>query len=86
MFSGRGSDTAVPCTLNLQTVVFTVDLGTWNCFEMAPVDFPDLFKSMMSSFRSMLSALDFHIVVFVAESNGCIQLFLLTWTQKSHQL
>ena len=50
----------------IQTVVWTVDLGTCNCFEMAQSDFPDLFKLMLSS-------LDFPIVVFVAESNGCIK-------------
>ena len=67
------SDMTVPCTLYLNTVVWTVDLGTCNCFEMAPRDFPDLFKTIMGSFRSMLSSLDFSIVVFVYESNGCIK-------------
>ena len=70
-------------TLNLQKVVCTVDPGTWNCFEMAPFDFPDLLKSKTCFFRSILSSLDFPIV---AESNGCIKQVLLTWTQKSHQL
>ena len=63
-----GSDTTVPCTLFSPTVVYTVDLGTCNCFEMAPSDFPDLFKSIMCSFRSMLTSVDFTIVVFMPES------------------
>ena len=49
------------------TVVCTVDLGTCNCFQMAPSDFPDLSKSIWA----MLSSLDFPIVVFVAESYMC---------------
>ena len=64
-------------------VVCTVDLGTCNCFEMAPSDF---FKTIMSSFRSALSSLDFPIVVFVAESNRYIKQALLKWAQKSHLL
>ena len=64
-----GSDSTVQCNLYLQTV----ELGTCTCFEMAPSDFPDLFQSIISSFRSMLSSLDFPTVVFVAESNGCIK-------------
>ena len=54
------------------SVVCTVKLETCNCFETAPSDFPDLFKSIMCSFRSMLSSLDSPTVVFVAESNGSI--------------
>ena len=34
----------------------------------------------------MLSSLDSPIVVFVAESNGCIKQVLLKWAQKSQQL
>ena len=85
---GCVNDTTVPCTLYLQTVVCTVDLGTCNCFEndFLPSDFLHLFKSIMRSFRSMLSSLDFPIVVSVAESNGCIKQALLKWAQKSHQL
>ena len=64
------------------TDVYTVDLGTCDCFEMAP----DLFKSITSSFRSMLSSSDFAIVVLVAESSGCIKQALLKWSHKSHQL
>ena len=64
------SSGSVPCKL---TVVCTVDLGTCNCFEMAPSDFPNLFKSIMCYFRSMLNCLDFSIVVFVAESNVCFK-------------
>ena len=51
---------------------------------MAPSDFPGLFKSIMCSFRSMLSSLDLPIVVLVAESNGCIKRALLKWAQRSH--
>ena len=40
--SDGGSDSTVPCTLDLQTVVCTVDLRTCSNFEMAPSDFPDL--------------------------------------------
>ena len=40
----------------------------------------------MPSFRSMLGSWDFPIVVFVAETNGCIKQTLLKWAQKSHQL
>lgn len=68
-----------------QTVGCTVALGTCNCFEMAPRDLPD-FKSIVRSFRSMLSSLDFPIGVFVAESDGCIKYVLLKWTEKSQQL
>ena len=50
--SDGGSDSTVPCTLDLQTVVCTVDLRTCSNFEMAPSDFPDLMKSVMCSFRS----------------------------------
>ena len=39
------------------------NLGTCNCFEMPPSDSPELFKSIMCSFRSMLSSLDFPTVV-----------------------
>ena len=49
----------VPCTVYLQKLVCTVTLGASNCFEMAPSDFPDMFKSIMWPFRSMLSSLDF---------------------------
>ena len=80
------SDTCVPCTLYLQTVVCTVDLGTCDCFEMVTSDFLDLFKSIMCSFRSMLSSLDFPIVAIVAESNNCIKQAPLKWAHKSHQL
>ena len=45
--------------LYTQTVVRTLDLGTCNCFEIAPCDSPDLFKSITCSFRSMLSSVDF---------------------------
>ena len=79
----HGSDTTVPCTLYLQTVVCTVYLGACNYFEMAQSDFPDLFKSVMGSFRSMLSSLDFPIVVFVAESDGCFKQALLMWALKT---
>ena len=79
------SDMTVPC-LYLNTVVCPVDLGTCCCFEMAPCDIPDLFKSIMGSFRSMLSSLDFPIVVFVAESNGCIKQALLKWAPRSPHL
>ena len=65
------TDTTVPCTLYL-TTVFTTDLGTCDCFEMAPSYFPDSFKSITVFFRSMLSSLDLPIVVFVADTNGCI--------------
>ena len=67
-----GSDTAGQCTLQLPTVDCTVDLGTCNCFEKAPSDFPVFFKSITGSFRSVLSSLNFHIVVFIAESSRCI--------------
>ena len=61
-------------------VVCTIDLGTCNCFEMAPSDFPVFFTSIMGTFRSMLSFLDFRMAVFIAESSRCI------WqAQKSHQ-
>lgn len=49
------SDTTVPCALYLQAVVRTADLGTCNCSEMAPSDFPTTFKSIMCSFRSLCS-------------------------------
>ena len=54
---------------------------------MAPSDSPDFFKSIMCSFRSMLSSLDVSVAVFVAESNGCVKRALspeLKWAQKSH--
>ena len=86
MFSDCCSATAVPCTLYQQTAVCTVDLRTCNCFEIAPSDFPDLFKSIMCSFRPMLSFVDFSNPVFLAESNGCIKQVLLKWAQNSHQL
>ena len=34
----------------------------------------------------MLSSLEFPIVVFVAESNGCFKQPLLKWAQKSHHI
>ena len=77
----RGGDATAPCTLYVQTVVCTVDLGTCNSFEMAPSDVPD-FRSIVRSFRSMLSSLDFPTGVFVAQSNGCIKYVLLNWTKK----
>ena len=39
------------------TVVCTVDLGICSCFEIGWSDFPDFFKSIMCSFRSMPSFL-----------------------------
>lgn len=42
------------------TVVCTVDLKTFNCFEMAPSDFPDFFQS--------LSSFDFPIIVIVTKN------------------
>lgn len=42
------SDTTVPCALYLQAVVRTADLGTCNCSEMAPSDFPDVFRCALS--------------------------------------
>lgn len=55
------------CALNfILTVVCIVDLWTCDCFEMAPQDFPDLFKSAMLSFRSMRSALESPIVTGVS--------------------
>ena len=72
-----GSDTTVPCTLYAQTVVCTVVLWSFSSFEMAPSDFPDLFKSIMCFFRSVLSSLDFPIVMLVAESHWCIKQALL---------
>ena len=58
----------------LQTVVCALSLGTCNCIETAPSDFPDLL--ILPSFRSMLP-----IVVFVAEE--CIKQVLLKWAQKN---
>ena len=49
--SDHGSDTTVPCTLHLETVVSTVDLGTCNCFEVALSDFLNRFKYIMRSLR-----------------------------------
>ena len=37
-----GSDTTVPCTSYLHVDVCTVDLGSCNCFEMAPSDFAEI--------------------------------------------
>ena len=68
------------------TVLCRVDLGTSHYFEMAPNVFPNLFKSIMDSFRSMLSSLDTTFVVFVSESNGCIKQTLIKWALESHQL
>ena len=45
---------------------------------LAPSDFPDSFKSIMSAFRLMLTLLDF--VVF--ESDGYMKQALLKWPQK----
>ena len=45
--------------------------GPVTSFEIASSDFPDLFKSIMNSFRSVQSY--FAIVVFVVNSNGCIK-------------
>ena len=53
-------------TLHFKAIICTVYLGTCNCFEMASSDFLD--KSLCS-YRSILSPLDFPIIVFVAESN-----------------
>ena len=69
-FSDCGSDVTVPCSLYLKTTVCTFALGTCYCFEMTPNDFPDLFKSIICSFRSMLSSLDFPTVVFVTSLMG----------------
>lgn len=79
----RGGDKTMPSTLYLQTIVCTVALGTCSYFEMAPSDFPVLFKSMICFFRSVLSSFDFTIVPFVAV---CIQWALFKWPQRSHQL
>ena len=72
-FPDRGSDTTVPCLFTYS--VCTVCLGTCNCIETAPSDFPDLL--IMPSFRSILSSFNLTIVVFMAE--GCIKQVPLKW-------
>lgn len=62
------------CTLCLKTLVCTIG-GTCSCFEMAPGDFPDFFKSIICFLRSVLSSLDSSIVAFVAESKSHTTIF-----------
>ena len=57
-------------------------LRTFNFFEMAPNDFPDILKSMMCTFSSILSSLDCPITAFVAESKGYIKQALFKCVQK----
>ena len=52
----------------------TIHYGTCSCFQMAPSDFPDLIKPIIT------------ILVCVAESNGCIRQALLKLSQRSHKL
>ena len=55
------------CAMNfILSGVCTVGHWTCDCFEMAPQDFPDLFKSAMLSFRSMRSSLESPIVTGVS--------------------
>ena len=63
-----------------------VDLGTFNCFQMAPSDFADSFKSILGTFRSMLSSSDFPAVVFCVKWVCCIKQTLLKWAMKNQQL
>ena len=67
------------CAMHLKLAknCLRVGVGTWICFETV---LPDLFKSRTSSFTSMLSSLDVPTVVFVTESNGCINLNHLNWS------
>ena len=54
-------------TLNLRTVVCTVDLWTCNCFEMAR---SVLFTSMMHFYRSVLSSTDFPPAMLQSKFNS----------------
>uniref|UniRef100_A0A8C6K6X0 Sorting nexin 25 n=1 Tax=Nothobranchius furzeri TaxID=105023 RepID=A0A8C6K6X0_NOTFU len=64
-----------------QTIVCTVALGTCSCFEMAPSDFPDLFKSIIRFFRSMLSSFDFPItaVILFLVFDYAYRDYILSW-------
>lgn len=60
---GRGSDLTIPHSLNFETMVCTVDLGTLNRSPIAPRDHPFLWNSMIRCFKSKLSSFDLAIVV-----------------------